>query len=306
MTYIADLLFQHREQTRESIEQLQPRMNALAIKFFSQLFQIDPSQMTIFDGSAVTLNRKFVNMMATLKSIRRLESMNPAIEALTKRHVAYGMRPKHLVPFGQALMDGLEAQLGEAFTDELREAWMSTFAQVTTRMRIAMDNHPEWFENVEIKEDKHHDLELLKDIGGAEIVRNVHSRFYSEIFEDDWLGQFFQGKNKAALIHKQTNFMLSCFGVSDAYAGEPPAIAHMHMFITEEMAIEREAILHKAILDEGLSESIAQRWLKIDRSFWPAINKQTVDDCVTKCFGQAPATVKKPAKYRSRIPADKA
>lgn len=295
-----DLLFQHRESTRECIEKLQPSMNALCARFYTHLFTIDPDQASIFDGSAVTLNRKFVNMMATFKSLRRIENMESAIEKLAQRHVNYGMRPQHLIPFGQALIDALAEHMGEKFTDELREAWTSSFVQVSSRMRHAIEQHPEWLEEQSSKQDNHHGLDLLDQIGGIDVVKNVHARFYTDIFEDEWLGQFFGGKNKEALIHKQTNFMVACFGGPSLYVGEPPALAHMHMLITEEMALEREKILHKAIIDEGLSEDIATRWLKIDRSFWPAINKTSVDECVTKCFGQAPATAKKPLNYKPR------
>ncbi len=59
--------------------------------------------------------------------------------------------------------------------------------------------------------------------------------------------------------------------------GDTPAFIHMHMFITDEMADLREQILKQAILDEGLSSSIANRWLKVDESFRPGIVKKSID-----------------------------
>jgi len=289
-----------REAVRECIQQLTSRMNGLCATFFTHLFRIDPSQVNIFDGSAVTLNRKFINMMATLKSIKDLEKMRPAIESLTKRHFSYGMRVEHLEPFHQALMIALKEQMGDRFTDELEQAWNSVYAEIIAIMKEAANSHPEWYEVEAQQDDPHHDLELFYDIGGEETVRRVHQRLYNTLFDHPWLGKFFYGKNKDALIHKQTNFMVACFGGPSNYVGEPPALAHMHMLVTEEMALEREKILRKSILDEGLGDKIAVRWLKIDRSFWPSINKTSVDECVVKCFGQAPLVVKKPEGYVTR------
>ncbi len=290
----------HREMVREHIEMLMPMMSSLHTKFYTHLFLIDPAQATVFNGSAVALNRKFINMMATFRSIRHLEKMHTTIEHLSQRHVTYGLQPEHIEPFGKALIAALSEQLGDQFTDELRTAWISTYDQVTSIMKSSIRQHPEWLASQPEKETMHLDAGLLEAIGDTEIVRNVHTRFYNEIFEDEWLGQFFYGKSKEALISKQTNFMVACFGGPNHYRGEPPALAHMHMLITEEMALEREKILRKAILAEGLDEEIAKRWLKVDRSFWPAINKQGINECVTKCFGQAPATAKKPTNYRPR------
>ena len=293
-------LEEHRETVRENIEMLAPVMGSLYAKFYTHLFRIDPAQAAIFDGSAVALNRKFINMMATFKGIRQLDKMHAAIEGLTRRHTTYGLRPEFLEPFGEALIAALSEQLGDKFTEGLRTAWTSIYDQIVSIMKESLKQHPGWLANHPQKADTHFDTGLFEAIGGEEVVRNVHTRFYSEIFEDDWLGQFFYGKSKEALIHKQTQFMVACFGGPNHYRGEPPALAHMHMLITEEMAIEREKILRKAIFDEGLREEIAERWLAIDRSFWPSINKQGIGECVTTCFGQAPATVKKPANYRPR------
>lgn len=283
-----------RELVRESFEFLNGRMNAVSSSFFTHLFQISPAFQQIFNGSAVTLNRKFFNTMATFKSVKRLESMIPAIESLTKRHFGYGMKIEQLEPFRQALLLALSDQFRDRFTAELECAWKSVFNEVAAIMVSASQHHPQWSELREDSEDPHLDADLYEEIGGSDVIERAHVRFYDEMFEHPWLGRFFYGKNKEALIGKQTKFMVAAFGGPNEYVGEPPALAHMHMLITEEMALVREEILKRAILTEGLGEDIVKRWLKIDRSFWPAINKTSVEECVTKCFGQAPLVVRKP------------
>jgi hypothetical protein len=64
------------------------------------------------------------------------------------------------------------------------------------------------------------------------------------------------------------------------------------------MADLRERILKASIIAEGLSESIAEKWLSVDHSFRTAIVKKSIDECVLKCQGQIPITAKKPINYK--------
>jgi truncated hemoglobin YjbI len=192
----------------------------------------------------------------------------------------------------------LAEQLGDRFSDEVKQAWHNTFDEIDAIMRRAIGEHPEWKSSKAEDAGPHMDATLFEEIGGVDAVRAVHSRLYTALFDHPWLGQFFYGKNKEALISKQTKFMVAAFGGPNEYVGEPPALAHMHMLVTEEMSIEREKILRQSIMDEELGEDIARRWLKIDRSFWPAINKTSANECVTKCFGQAPLVIKSPADIK--------
>ena len=88
--------------------------------------------------------------------------------------------------------------------------------------------------------------------------------------------------------------MVGAFGGPNAYMGDTPAFVHMHMYITDEMADLREEILKKTILDEGLDEPIADRWLEVDNAFREGIVKKSIDACVMKCPGQVPLTAIKP------------
>jgi nitric oxide dioxygenase len=71
------------------------------------------------------------NLVQTLtvvvKSIDRIETLVPAVEALGRRHVGYGVQPAHYATVGQALLDTLEVGLGDAFTPEARAAWTEAY-----------------------------------------------------------------------------------------------------------------------------------------------------------------------------------
>lgn len=112
-------------------------------------------------------------------------------------------------------------------------------------------------------------------------------------------GYFFGGKHRDVLREKQTQFMVAAFGGPNRYVGDTPAFVHMHMYIAEDMSDLRERMLRQEILDEGLGEQIADRWLKVDRAFRHGIVKKSVDECVMKCPGQRPIVARKPAAVAS-------
>ncbi|NOQ35393.1 MAG: hypothetical protein GQ569_05790 [Methylococcaceae bacterium] len=288
---------------RNCIDQLTDDMNVLSRLFYKELFHLDLQLKTVFSGNVVFLNRKFINMLATLKNVKHLENIKDSISKMGERHILqHHAEIKHFPLMKQALLKALEEHLGQAYNDELEQAWSEVFDEVSEIMEQAMAA----IEGSEIVEIQHEaskdDLELLNDIGGEEIILKVHQRFYEIIFNEPWLEAFFLGKSKEALIKKQTEFMIAAFNGVNNYTGDTPAFVHMHMFITDEMIETREKILKASIIAEGLSESIADRWLKVDHSFKAAIVKGSIDECVLKCKGQVPITATKPLGYKLRLP----
>jgi len=281
---------------KKNIESLGDNINKLSQIFFRELFHIDISLKHVFPGNVIFLNRKFFNMLGTFKNIEHLEKISASVEKMGERHLLqYGAQLEHFETMHHALIIALKDYFGDQFTAEHELAWNSVYFEVSKIMSQAMEK----VDRRDIASDRlsHENTDniedLLADIGGEKQVFKVHQRFYDVIFEDSWLGQFFYGKSKEALISKQTKFMIAAFGGENNYTGDTPAFMHMHMFITEEMITLRQKILRQSILDEGLSDSVANRWLKVDDSFTESIVKKSVDECVLKCRGQMPVIAKK-------------
>jgi hemoglobin-like flavoprotein len=70
-------------------------------------------------------------------SLDNLENVRPAIEALGRRHVEYGVKEEHYDTGGEALLWTLEQGLGERFTPEVKEAWAETYGLVATIMKTS-------------------------------------------------------------------------------------------------------------------------------------------------------------------------
>ena len=102
--------------------------DAVAAAFYTQLFALDPSLRPMFRGDMVEQGRKLMTMLGVaLSNVDKLATLHPALENLGRRHVGYGISKHHYATVGQALINTLEAAFGEAFTPEVRAAWVSLY-----------------------------------------------------------------------------------------------------------------------------------------------------------------------------------
>ena len=286
---------------QEHIKTLRPVAQAMSDHFYRALFARAPELEQLFSQDANARLAKFNSMLSTFANLKHLDKIGAAIQALGKRHASYGVKPEFYVIGQAAFMQALREGLGDSLDEATDSAWQEAFHALIRLMADESQPHSETsYQDADQRlraGESVIDSNLLEDIGGIGVIETIHRRFYDEIFADAWLGKFFLGKNEAALVRKQTDFMVACFGGQNVYQGDTPAIAHMHMLITDEMLELREDILRRAIAAEGLSENIIERWLSIDRAFHAAIAKHSKEECVMRCMGQQPIVAPKPANY---------
>ena len=70
-----------------------------------------------------------------VNGLSRIETLVPAIEALGRRHVGYGVRDRHYLTVGEALLWTLEQGLGKDFTPETKQAWIEAYGLLATTMQ---------------------------------------------------------------------------------------------------------------------------------------------------------------------------
>ena len=80
--------------------------------------------------------RKLMQMLA-VAALDRLETLRPALEALGRRHVGYGVEGRHYGLVGEALLWTLEQGLGDGYTRSVRGAWTAAYSTLATIMRDA-------------------------------------------------------------------------------------------------------------------------------------------------------------------------
>ena len=124
---------------RQSFAAIAPIADDAAALFYRRLFELDPSLQAMFRGDMVEQRRKLMQMLsAAVKGLDRLDQLVPVVQDLGRRHAGYGVEDRHYETVGAALIWTLEKGLGEAFTPETREAWVTVYTLLATTMKDAV------------------------------------------------------------------------------------------------------------------------------------------------------------------------
>ena len=107
--------------------------------FYDRLCEIAPETRPMFKGDIDAQSRKLMDTLAlAIGMLRDMPTLVATLQALAKRHVAYGVRDEHYDTVGAALLWTLEKALGSAFTPEARTAWATLYGAVAKIMRDAV------------------------------------------------------------------------------------------------------------------------------------------------------------------------
>jgi hemoglobin-like flavoprotein len=118
--------------------QLAPVADAASKLFYHRLFTLDPGLKALFRGDMDAQGRKLMAMISfAVKGLNRVEALLPGLQALGQRHVGYGVRDEHYATVGEALLGTLREGLGEAFTAEVEQAWVSAYALLAAAVKPA-------------------------------------------------------------------------------------------------------------------------------------------------------------------------
>jgi len=124
---------------RQSWAQVVPIAEQASQMFYGRLFEIDPTVRPLFrDVDMAAQGSKLTDMLnAAVNSLDKLESLLPAVEALGRRHIAYGVADAQFESVGAALLWTLEQGLGPAWSAEAADAWGTAYAVLSSVMRSA-------------------------------------------------------------------------------------------------------------------------------------------------------------------------
>ena len=123
---------------KSSWEKVLPIADKAAEIFYGKLFELDPELKPLFKGDMTEQGKKLMKMINTaVNGLDRLEAIVPAVQELGVRHVAYGVKDKDYDTVGAALLSTLEAGLGPAFTEEVKEAWATVYGILADTMKTA-------------------------------------------------------------------------------------------------------------------------------------------------------------------------
>ncbi len=117
-------------------EKVVPISEQAAALFYGRLFELDPELKPLFKGDLKEQGKKLMQMITiAVRGLTDLEKLLPAVQDLGRRHVGYGVRKRDYDTVGAALIWTLEKGLGEAFTDEVKQAWLETYTALAGAMQ---------------------------------------------------------------------------------------------------------------------------------------------------------------------------
>jgi hemoglobin-like flavoprotein len=129
---------------QESFQQVAAIADQAAEIFYRNLFALDPQLQSLFPSDMQTQGRKLMQMIGlAVHGLKSPDTLIPAVQALGRRHVAYGVEEKDYETVGKALILTLEQGLGTDFTPQVREAWLATYQLLAETMKQAAYSKPQ-------------------------------------------------------------------------------------------------------------------------------------------------------------------
>lgn len=123
---------------QESFKSVAPISDAAAEIFYTRLFEIAPEVKPLFKSDLTEQGSKLMaSLGVVVNGLRDLDKIVSVAQQLAIRHVDYGVTADHYQPVGKALIFTLEKGLGEAFTPELKEAWLAAYTALSGVMIAA-------------------------------------------------------------------------------------------------------------------------------------------------------------------------
>ena len=120
---------------QSTFEKVRPISQVAAGLFYDRLFEIAPEVKPLFKGDMAEQGRKLMATLAVVVgSLHSLSTILPAVSALAKKHVEYGVKPSHYASVGAALLWTLERGLGTAWTPEAAKAWTNAYTTLSNFM----------------------------------------------------------------------------------------------------------------------------------------------------------------------------
>lgn len=115
-----------------------PIRDTAAELFYTKLLALDPALKPLFKTGMKEQGQKLMAMISTaVNGLDRLDSIVPAVQDLGRRHVSYGVKDADYDTVGGALLWTLEQGLGDAFTPQVKEAWVKAYTLLSSTMKQA-------------------------------------------------------------------------------------------------------------------------------------------------------------------------
>jgi hemoglobin-like flavoprotein len=124
---------------RRSFDALWPFRRKLAEQFYSRFFELAPDTRRLFPNDMERQQLKLMDTIAAIVgTLDQREIFQSIVSHTGRKHADFGVQASHFVAFGEALIWGLQQQLGPAFTPEMQRAWIVLYDTIQAEMMRAV------------------------------------------------------------------------------------------------------------------------------------------------------------------------
>jgi hemoglobin-like flavoprotein len=124
------------ELLEQSFELVAPHGDKLVDTFYRNLFTDYPAVKPLFEDAE--MKQQKTKLLASLKlvvdNLRKPDVLTAALESMGERHVAYGAEEDHYPAVGATLLKSLAEVAGDAWNDELEQAWADAYGAISAIM----------------------------------------------------------------------------------------------------------------------------------------------------------------------------
>ena len=106
--------------------------------FYGKLFELDPELKSLFKGDMQEQGKKLMQMIGVaVANLHQLDQVLVPVQQLGERHVDYKVKDEDYDTVAAALLWTLEKGLGDAWTDDAKDAWSETYVTLASVMKKA-------------------------------------------------------------------------------------------------------------------------------------------------------------------------
>lgn len=125
---------------QQSWAKVLPIAKEAGLLFYDKLFKAAPGVRHLFKPDISEQANKLVTILGyVVAKLNKMEELLPEVRKLGARHNHYGAEPAHYEVVGQCLVATLKEGLGEAWTAEVQDAWVTAYNTLKNVMIIAQE-----------------------------------------------------------------------------------------------------------------------------------------------------------------------
>jgi hemoglobin-like flavoprotein len=127
---------QQKELVKQTWTMVVPIADTAAELFYGRLFELDPSVKPMFKSDMKEQGAKLMKTIGiAVSALDDLEPLIATLKDMGEKHAGYGVKDGDYDTVAAALLWTLEKGLGDAFTDEVKNAWAAVYTILADVMK---------------------------------------------------------------------------------------------------------------------------------------------------------------------------